>query len=80
MWALLELNVSIMATCMPGMKMFITWMWGEKKPLNNGEQQEDTIGGGAGRGRKQLRVRAIDMDSDLGALELVELRTDGSAV
>lgn len=50
MWTLLELDVGIMTTCFPGMKMFILWMRGAK-PVG---QQQDTVGGGARRRRKPL--------------------------
>lgn len=53
MWTLVELGVGIMTTCMPGMKMYITWMRGAAKPV---EQQQDTIGGG-----RKLRAESAEM-------------------
>lgn len=73
LWTLCELNVGIMTTCMPGMKMFIAWI---RKPVDSGEQQEDTIGGGA-RGGRKMRV---ELASGVSAGETLEMRGDERAV
>lgn len=65
MWTLAELNVGIMTTCMPGMKLFIAWVRGERKAVVDGALQ-DTIGGG---GRKKMRVRESEVLS-AGTTEL----------
>lgn len=61
MCALLELDIGIMTTCMPGMKLFVTWMRGSQAvPL---VVEEDTIGGGAGIRRKEFAGWGSEMES-----------------
>lgn len=44
-----------MTACMPGMKLFVTWVRGKKGNVGVARSEEDTIGGGAGRPRKVVR-------------------------
>lgn len=47
-WTIVALNVGIMTTCMPGMKMFVKWILGSEAVR---VVEDNTIGGGA-RGRR----------------------------
>lgn len=58
MWTMAEYSVGIMTACMPGMKLFVTWMRGEKVQELSGEV---TIGGGGG---VRHTVGVLMMDSN----------------
>lgn len=60
MWTLAELNVGIMTTCMPGMRMFVAWARGDRKVVVE-DALQDTIGGGARCGRKKMKVRESEL-------------------
>lgn len=54
MWALVELNLGIIAACMPSMLLFVKWVRGEmtetKGSTGRSRSQNPTIGGGGGGG------------------------------
>lgn len=56
MWTMAELNVGIMTTCMPGMKMFVSWARGVEGVVRVVVVEHNTIGGGA-RGRRNIFPR-----------------------
>lgn len=60
MCTLLELDIGIMTTCMPGMKLFVTWMRGTKAKAGLAPVEDDTIGGGGGGGGVRKVQRGWD--------------------
>lgn len=50
MWVLVELLVGIMTACMPAMNLFVKWVRGQK--VEQGLPEDDTIGGGGRKGRR----------------------------
>lgn len=70
MLALVEYNVAIITTCMPGMMMFVKWVRGDSlgKPvigkLGTGGNENATIGGKRWRyGNRRVDVESSDMVS-----------------
>lgn len=83
MFSLLELDVGIMTTCMPGMRLFLIWMRGEQKPIESTDQ-DDTIGGGPKWKRRHLKASESglqsEMDEEEEAIVTMELSENGSVV
>lgn len=68
---MLELNVGIMTACMPAMKLFVTWVRGEKV---RSDCEDETIGGGGVWRRKKGGLG----DTEDGSLGGASHRVEGS--